>query len=88
VEHCNSILRLLEKSSDDKAIDFFEWMKSNGKLKKNDTAYNLALRALARKEDWSVAKSLLQEMTSNSGCELTQVFNALIFICAKRRLVG
>jgi len=89
VEQCNSILKLLEKRSDDKTIEFFKWMKSNGKLKKNDIAYNLALRALARKEDWSMAKSLLQEMTSDSGCELTsQVFNALIFICAKRKLVG
>lgn len=88
VEHCNSILRLLEKSSDDKTIEFFNWMKSNRKLKENSNAYNLVFRALARKEDWSKAKSLLQEMTSDSGCQLTtQIFNSLIFICAKRGLV-
>lgn len=88
VEYCNSILKRLEKCSDTKTIEFFEWMKSNGKLEKNVTAYHLALRALARKEDWTKAESLLKEMTTVSGCELTsQVFNSLIFICAKRGLV-
>lgn len=88
VERCNSILRFLERSNDDKTIEFFMWMKDHEKLNKNDTAYNLVLRALARKEHWSMAKSVLQEMVSDSGCELTsQVFNALIFVCAKRGLV-
>lgn len=89
VEQCNSVLRILEKSNDDKTIEFFWWMKNSGKLRGNATAYSLALRALARKEDWGSAQKLLEEMTSDSGCELTpQLFNALIFICAKRGLVG
>ncbi|ONK68951.1 uncharacterized protein A4U43_C05F17740 [Asparagus officinalis] len=88
VERCNSILRFIERINDGKTIEFFMWMKDHGKLNKNDTAYNLVLRALARKEHWSMAKSVLREMVSDSGCELTsQVFNALIFVCAKRGLV-
>lgn len=89
IKHCNSVLKSLEKSSDEKTMTLFEWMKSNGKLKQNAVAYSLVLRTLARKEDWSAAKTLLQEMTSDSGCELnSQVFNALIYVCAKRGLVG
>ncbi|KAJ6829303.1 pentatricopeptide repeat-containing protein, chloroplastic [Iris pallida] len=89
MEHCNSILKLLEKQNDSRTMEFFDWMKSNGKLEKNDTAYNLALRALARRENWAEAESLLREMTFDSGCELTpRVFNALIFVCAKRGLVA
>ncbi|XP_058067736.1 pentatricopeptide repeat-containing protein At4g30825, chloroplastic [Magnolia sinica] len=87
VEHCNSILKRLERSSDEKTLNFFEWMRSNAKLKGNATAYNSVLRVLGRKEDWNAAEMLLQEMTANIDCELnSQVFNTLIYACYKRGL--
>ncbi|XP_020701201.1 pentatricopeptide repeat-containing protein At4g30825, chloroplastic [Dendrobium catenatum] len=86
-KQCNFILKVLEQRNDEKAIHFFEWMKSNGKLKNNAAAYKLALRALARKEDWVGANLLLQEMTLASDLELnSEMFNQLIYACAKRRL--
>lgn len=89
MKQCNSVLKMLEKCSDEKTLNFFEWMRTNGKLKKNTNAYHFALRALSRKEDWGKAKMLLQEMTSDAGCELSaRVFNVLIYVCAKRGLVG
>nr|XP_010905037.1 pentatricopeptide repeat-containing protein At4g30825, chloroplastic [Elaeis guineensis] len=89
MEQCNFVLRMLEKNSDEKTMTFFKWMRSNGKLKKNTNAYQLALRALARKEDWCRAKMLIQEMTSVADCELSaRAFNVLIYVCAKRGLVG
>ncbi|WOL13886.1 hypothetical protein Cni_G22666 [Canna indica] len=89
VEQCNSLLKLLEKRSEEKTMKFFEWMKCNGKLKGNTDAYCLALRALARQEDWPRAMMLLEEMTSDSLCQLNvQAFNSLIYVCAKRGLVG
>ncbi|KAG9455918.1 hypothetical protein H6P81_000426 [Aristolochia fimbriata] len=87
IEKCNSLLKLFEKSSDEKALGLFQWMKNNEKLKENSTAYNLALRVLGRMEDWQKAESLLQEMTADSGCNLNfQVFNTLIYGCYKRGL--
>ncbi|XP_072996923.1 pentatricopeptide repeat-containing protein At4g30825, chloroplastic [Typha latifolia] len=88
MEQCNFVLKRLEKKNDEKTINFFEWMRSNGKLKENTDAYHIVLRAVARKEDWSRAKSLLEEMTVQSACELNvQVFNSLIYVCAKRGIV-
>ncbi|OAY71879.1 Pentatricopeptide repeat-containing protein, chloroplastic, partial [Ananas comosus] len=85
VEMCNSVLKHLAKISDEKTLDFFERMKSNGKLTRNADAYRLALRALARREEWCRAESLIQEMVSLSECEVDiQVFNPLIYVCAKR----
>ncbi|XP_042409724.1 pentatricopeptide repeat-containing protein At4g30825, chloroplastic-like [Zingiber officinale] len=89
MEHCNSILKRLEKRSEEKTVQFFEWMRQYGKVGENIDAYCLVLRALARKEDWSRASMLIQEMTSESLCELdVKVFNPLIYVCAKRGLVG
>ncbi|KAL7246434.1 hypothetical protein ACSBR2_001520 [Camellia fascicularis] len=89
LEHCNLILKRLERHSDSKALRFFEWMRSNGKLKQNLTAYNLALRVVGRREDWSVADALIREMTTDSGCELNfQIFNTLIYACFKQGHVG
>lgn len=86
-EECNFVLVQLERSSDEKTLSFFQWMKDKGKLKGNVNAYNLALRVLARKEDWYSAQALLHVMTSDSSCKLTfQVFNTLIYICSKRGL--
>ncbi|KAG0466969.1 hypothetical protein HPP92_018549 [Vanilla planifolia] len=86
---CNFVLKLLERSSDERAIHFFEWMRSNGKLKKNEVAYNLALRVLGRKEDWLGAELVLKEMIDTSECKLSpKSFNALIYVCAKRRIDG
>lgn len=87
-KQCNFILKLLEKRNEEKAIQFFEWMKSNGKMNNNAAAYKLALRALARKEDWVGANLLLQEMIMASEFELdSETFNQLIYACAKRRIV-
>lgn len=89
VASCNNILKQLELSNDEKALTFFNWMRTHGKLKENIGAYNLALRVLSRKEDWNAAEAILNEMVADTNCELNfQVFNTLIFICAKRGIVG
>lgn len=83
-DRCNLILEQLEKSNDDKALRFFEWMKVNGKLKKNLAAYNLILRVLGRKGGWDGAELMIKEMVGDSGCELSyQIFNTLIYACYK-----
>lgn len=88
IGQCNMVLKRLEKSSDFKALELFAWMKRNGKLRGNVTAYNLALRVLSRKGDWDGAESLIQEMKLESGCKLGyQVFNTIIYACSKRGLV-
>ncbi|TVU23479.1 hypothetical protein EJB05_25848, partial [Eragrostis curvula] len=87
IDECNSVLIRLEKHSDKKALDFFDWMKTNGKLKENADAYHLALQAIAWKEDWKMAELLLHEMVADSNCTLdARAFNGLIYVCAKRRL--
>ncbi|KAE8807105.1 Pentatricopeptide repeat-containing protein [Hordeum vulgare] len=87
IAECNSVLIRLEKHSDVKALDFFVWMKANGKLERNADAYRLALQAIAWKEDWRRAGLLLHEMVAVSGCRLDAgAFNGLIYVCAKRRL--
>ncbi|KAL8152486.1 hypothetical protein V2J09_010246 [Rumex salicifolius] len=88
IGQCNMILKQLEKSNDFKALELFAWMKRNGKLKGNVTAYNLALRVLGRKSDWDGAETLVQEMKLESECRLGyQVFNTVIFACSKKGLV-
>ncbi|KAE8687143.1 Pentatricopeptide repeat-containing protein [Hibiscus syriacus] len=85
---CNSILKRLEKSDDGNALRFFEWMKSNGKLEGNVTAYRLVLRVLGRREDWDAAESMVREANGDSSCELnSQVFNTIIYACSRRGLV-
>ncbi|KAF6144773.1 hypothetical protein GIB67_016847 [Kingdonia uniflora] len=89
VEQCSIIMKLLDSSNDnDRTLRFFEWMRNNGKLKENLTVYNLALRALARKGNWEVAETLLQELTAtSSGFDINfQVFNTLIYACYKQGL--
>ncbi|KAH7569257.1 hypothetical protein ACOSP7_012578 [Xanthoceras sorbifolium] len=88
LEQCNAILKRLEKCSDSKMLRFFEWMRSNGKLEKNLSAYNLVLRVFGRREDWDAAEKIIWEASSNLGGELNfQVFNTLIYACSKRRHV-
>lgn len=86
--HCNSILKYLEQSRDEEdTLFFFDWMKRNKKLDQNSFAYNLALRALSRMEDWNSSEQLLDQMVSDSNCKLNfQVFNTLIYVCHKRGL--
>ncbi|CAK9168890.1 unnamed protein product [Ilex paraguariensis] len=87
LDRCNVILKQLERGSDSKALTFFEWMRRNGKLKQNATAYNLILRVLGRREDWHMAQMMICEMKIESGCELNfRVFNTLIYACHKRGL--
>ncbi|KAJ4813674.1 Pentatricopeptide repeat-containing protein [Rhynchospora pubera] len=89
VKMCNSILQKLEKDNDAGILKFFTWMRSHGKLKRNADAYQLALRAVARRQDWFTAKKLLEEMVSVSECELhVKLYNSLIFVCAKRGLTN
>lgn len=87
IERCNIILENLERVNESKALKLFECMRSNDKLKQNVTAYKLALRVLGRRQDWDGAEKVIQEMTSESGCELNfQVFNTLIYACHKQGL--
>ncbi|PRQ46077.1 putative pentatricopeptide [Rosa chinensis] len=84
LEHCNDILKRLERSSDVKTLKFFEWMRSNGKLKCNLSAFSSVFRVLGRRENWDAAEKLIQEMVTEFGCELNyQVFNTLIYACSK-----
>ncbi|KAI3496101.1 hypothetical protein L1887_38451 [Cichorium endivia] len=89
LHHCNFILEKLENSGrDDEALKFFKWMRINGKLNHNMNAYKLALRVLGRRQDWEEAEMLIQQMQTESSCELTfHIFNTLIFSCYKRGLV-
>ncbi|KAL4564199.1 hypothetical protein LXL04_028255 [Taraxacum kok-saghyz] len=89
LHHCNLILEKLENSNrDDEVLKFFKWMRINGTLKHNTNAYKLALRVLGRRQDWEEAERLIQEMQTESSCQLTfQIFNTLIFACHKRGLV-
>ncbi|OMP09199.1 hypothetical protein COLO4_05707 [Corchorus olitorius] len=86
--HCNSILKRLERSNDGNALRFFEWMRSNGKLEGNLTAYRLVLRVLGRREDWDAAEMVVRQANSDSNCELNvQIFNTIIYVCSKKGLV-
>ncbi|KAM0036772.1 putative tetratricopeptide-like helical domain superfamily [Helianthus debilis subsp. tardiflorus] len=87
---CNSVLEKLESGGrDDEVLKFFEWMRVNGKLKRNVSGYKLALRVLGRRQDWEGAERLIREMETESSCELSfQIFNTLIYACHKRGLVG
>ncbi|KAH0649725.1 pentatricopeptide repeat-containing protein At4g30825, chloroplastic [Solanum tuberosum] len=88
LDQCNAILKELERGNDGKALSFFRWMRKNGKLKQNVTAYNLILRVLGRRGDWDGAEGMIKEMSMESGCKLTyQVFNTLIYACHKKGLV-
>ncbi|KAF5742098.1 pentatricopeptide repeat-containing protein [Tripterygium wilfordii] len=85
LEQCNMILKRLEKCGDSKTLRFFEWMRSNGKLEKNVSAYNLVFRVLGRKEDWDAAEKMVRELSTDLGFELNfQVFNTVIYACCKR----
>lgn len=88
LERCNGILKQLERSSSDsKALSFFEWMRENGKLKKNLTAYNLIFRVLGRREEWDLAEEIIREIAASGYKIEYQNFNALIYACYKRGLV-
>ncbi|XP_031247624.1 pentatricopeptide repeat-containing protein At4g30825, chloroplastic [Pistacia vera] len=88
VERCNAILKRLERCSDSNTLKFFEWMRTNGKLDKNLTAYNLLLRVFGRREDWDAAERIVREVSNELGSEMNfQVFNTLIYACSKRGLV-
>ncbi|XP_050213881.1 pentatricopeptide repeat-containing protein At4g30825, chloroplastic [Mercurialis annua] len=86
LQHCNLILKRLEKcSGDSKTLRFFEWMRNNGKLEKNVVAYNVVLRVFGRREDWETAERLIREVYGSLGSELDfRVFNTLIYACSKR----
>ena len=85
VERCNAILKGLERCSDSKTMKFFEWMRENGKLEGNVSAYNLALRVLGRRGDWDAAETMIWEMNGDSDCQVNfQVYNTLIYACYKQ----
>lgn len=85
VERCNVMLENRERISDGKAMEFFRWMKRNGKLKRNINAYKVALRVLGRRQDWDGAEIMIQEMVNESECKLNfQVFNTVIYACNKQ----
>ncbi|XP_065850317.1 pentatricopeptide repeat-containing protein At4g30825, chloroplastic [Euphorbia lathyris] len=86
LEQCNCILKRLEScGSDDNTLAFFEWMRNNGKLQKNVTAYNLVLGVLGRRQDWETAEMIIREVKDSCRSELDfRVFNTLIFACSKR----
>ncbi|KAJ8768166.1 hypothetical protein K2173_021106 [Erythroxylum novogranatense] len=86
LEQCNYILERIERNNGDtKALSFFDWMRKNGKLKRNLGAYVVVLRVLGRREDWDSAEGLVEELCDSYGSELDfQVFNTLIYACSKK----
>ena len=72
-DRCNSFLNQLQYESNEKMLEFLYFVKLNGKLVQNSTAYTLALRALIISGDWIPVESLLQEMTG-------LVFNSLLLV--------
>ncbi|XP_010432938.1 PREDICTED: pentatricopeptide repeat-containing protein At4g30825, chloroplastic [Camelina sativa] len=85
LEHCNGILKRLESCSDSNAVKFFDWMRCNGKLQGNFSAYSLILRVLGRREDWDRAEDLIKELCGFQGFQQSfQVFNTVIYACAKK----
>ncbi|XP_010541228.1 PREDICTED: pentatricopeptide repeat-containing protein At4g30825, chloroplastic-like [Tarenaya hassleriana] len=89
LEHCNAILKKLERCSDNNALQFFDWMRSNGKLEGNTGAYNLILRVLSRREEWDRAEALIKEACGFQGSEQNfQVFNTVLYACSKKGLVN
>lgn len=88
LERCNFMLEQFARDRDGQALRFFEWMRSNRKLKGNVPAYILILRVLGRRQDWDRAETMIEEMATDSGCGLSfQVFNTLIYACHKQGLV-
>ncbi|KAL5547572.1 hypothetical protein UlMin_002803 [Ulmus minor] len=84
LELCNGVLKRLERCDDGKSFRFFEWMRRNGKLEGNVSAYNLVFRVLGRREDWETAEKMILEMKDDMGCDLNyQIFNTLIYACWK-----
>ncbi|KAK7837635.1 pentatricopeptide repeat-containing protein [Quercus suber] len=84
LEHCNAVLKRLEKCSDSKTLTFFEWMRNNGKLEQNVSAYNLVLRVMGRRQDWDTAETMVRELSNKFGSELDcRVFNTVIYACCK-----
>lgn len=88
LEQCNAVLRRLEGCNDSKTLRFFNWMRSNGKLDGNITAYNLVFRVLGRREDWGTAEKLIWELKNDLSCDDYQIFNTLIYGCCKLGRVG
>ncbi|CAH9110334.1 unnamed protein product [Cuscuta europaea] len=88
LERCNAKLKQLEECNGKEALVFFDWMRRNSKLKQNVTAYNLILRVLGSMQDWGGVEAVVNEMITDSGCELTsQVFNTIIYSCRTGGLV-
>ncbi|KAF4370404.1 hypothetical protein F8388_016141 [Cannabis sativa] len=88
LEQCNAVLRRLEGCNDSKTLRFFEWMRINGKLDGNVSAYNLVFRVLGRREDWDTAEKMILELKNDLGCDDYQIFNTLIYGCCKLGRVG
>ncbi|PON99342.1 Cdk-activating kinase assembly factor [Trema orientale] len=88
LEQCNTVLRRLEGCNDSKTLRFFEWMRSNGKLGGNISAYNLVFRVLGRREEWGTAEKLILELKNDLVCDDYQIFNTLIYACCKLGRVG
>ncbi|CAM8929071.1 unnamed protein product [Rhodiola kirilowii] len=88
LETCNAVLSKLESGDDGgKAIEFFEWMRENGKLDMNAVAYNLVLRVLSRGKNWADTERLITEMRC-LGFELDhQPYNTVIYAASKYGLV-
>lgn len=85
LEHCNAILKRLERRNDTNALKFFDWMRCNGKLEGNTGAYNLILRVLGRREEWDKAEALIRGLCGFHRCEQNfQVFNTVIYACSKK----
>ncbi|KAG2664980.1 hypothetical protein I3760_16G108400 [Carya illinoinensis] len=84
LEHCNAILKRLEKCCDRKTMVFFEWMRSNGKLEQNMSAHNIVLRVLGRREDWDAAEAMVRGLSIKLAGELDcRVFNTVIYSFCK-----
>lgn len=78
IDECNSVLIRLEKHSDEKALNFFECMKANGKLERNADAYHLAP---GRRTGTQLNCCFMKWLPFRVAHWM------LIYVCAKRKLI-
>ncbi|KAF7152615.1 hypothetical protein RHSIM_Rhsim01G0025000 [Rhododendron simsii] len=65
-EHCNSILKKLERTNDDcKALKFFEWMRRKGKLKQNVAVFNTLIYACSKQRHVGLGAKWFRMMLEN-----------------------
>lgn len=83
LRHLTSILSSVK--SQDKALELFDWMRTNEKTRGNLYAYNVVYKILGARQEWSSIDKLLETMASDD-CEADfYTYNTLIHCAGKAR---